>query len=92
MHSSTGAELDHTAAQDAVSSLQCLEVLEVVGARGLRIEGGLGRLSSLVELEFNACEYVPMLLVFRKEQRVMLDGMRPWQVVLLAHTGKQCAS
>ncbi len=67
MHSSTGAELDHTAAQDAVSSLQCLEVLEVVGARGLRIEGGLGRLSSLVELEFNACEYVPMLLVFRKE-------------------------
>ena len=41
-----------------MSSLQSLEVLEVVGARGLRIKGGLGRLSSLLELEFNACECV----------------------------------
>ncbi|EIE22610.1 L domain-like protein [Coccomyxa subellipsoidea C-169] len=42
--------------QDAVSSLQDLEVLEIVGARGLRIQGGLGQLGSLKELELNACE------------------------------------
>ena len=44
------------AAQDAVSQLQGLEVLEVAGARELRLEPGLGRLGSLRELEFNACE------------------------------------
>jgi hypothetical protein len=43
-------------AQDGISQLQALEVLEVVGARELRIEPGLGRLGSLRELEFNACE------------------------------------
>ncbi len=42
--------------QDGVSSLQDLEVLEIVGARGLRVEAGLGHLGSLRELEFNACE------------------------------------
>ena len=42
--------------QDGISQLQSLEVLEVVGARGLRIEPGLGRLGSLRDLEFNACE------------------------------------
>ncbi|CAL8470608.1 g10150 [Coccomyxa elongata] len=42
--------------QDGISSLQDLEVLEVVGARGLRVEAGLGHLGSLRELEFNACE------------------------------------
>ena len=57
------ADVCSVAAQDAVSSLQCLEVLEVVGARGLRIEGGLGRLSSLLELEFNACECAPRPLL-----------------------------
>ena len=42
--------------QDGVSALQELEVLEIVGARGLRIQDGLGQLRSLRELEFNACE------------------------------------
>lgn len=42
--------------QDGVSALQELEVLEIVGARGLRIQDGLGQLGSLRELEFNACE------------------------------------
>jgi hypothetical protein len=42
--------------QDAISSLQELELLEVVGACDLRIEAGLGRLCSLRDLEFNACE------------------------------------
>ena len=42
--------------QDGISALQSLETLEVVGARGLRLEPGLGRLGSLRELELNACE------------------------------------
>lgn len=42
--------------QDGISSLQNLEVLEIVGGRGLRLEAGLGHLGSLRELEFNACE------------------------------------
>ena len=36
--------------------LQKLEILEVVGARALRIEGGVGRLPNLKSLEFNSCE------------------------------------
>ena len=42
--------------QDGISMLQNLEVLEVVGARALRIEGGMGRLPNLESLELNSCE------------------------------------
>ena len=42
--------------QDGISNLQDLEALEIVGARNLRIELGLGTLANLRELEFNACE------------------------------------
>ncbi len=42
--------------QDGISMLQKLEILEVVGARALRVEGGVGRLPNLKSLEFNSCE------------------------------------
>ncbi len=36
--------------------LKNLEVLEVVGARSLRLEPGIGMLAKLKSLEFNSCE------------------------------------
>ena len=50
------SETTNLLVQDGISMLQKLEILEVVGARALRIEGGVGRLPNLKSLEFNSCE------------------------------------
>ncbi len=42
--------------QDGISMLKNLEVLEIVGARSLRLEPGIGRLANLKSLELNSCE------------------------------------
>lgn len=42
--------------QDGISMLKNLEILEVVGARSLRLEPGIGRLANLKSLELNSCE------------------------------------
>jgi hypothetical protein len=52
----TSRETTNFLVQDGISMLQKLEVLEVVGARALRIEGGMGRLPNLESLELNSCE------------------------------------
>ena len=42
--------------QDGISMLKSLEVLEIVGARSLRLDAGVGRLANLKSLELNSCE------------------------------------
>ena len=53
---SDGSFIHLNAMQDGISMLTNLETLEIVGARSLRLEGGIGKLSKLKSLELNSCE------------------------------------
>lgn len=44
------------ALQEGISVLRNLEVLEIVGARSLRMENGIGKLANLQSFELNSCE------------------------------------